>query len=317
MNTIYDILPKYFSGEASPEENKVIADYKKKHAIEFEFLLKVWEGDSIKVHEFDSNKAVKKIKEELESRKKATPKIVPFYLRFTRIAAVFILLLCIAGASYFSWQTISKPEFVQHTNTSMQASELLLPDGTQVWLNKGATVSFPEKFKNSKREVQLSGEAFFQVQRDVDRPFLIHAENAVVEVLGTSFNVVSDKEITTVDVTTGKVMLSSKMGTSKTIVTRGLSALVENNIAKQYTTTNLNYISWKTGIFIFSKTPLEKVVQELNSYYEKPIVLDDNLIDNNVLTFRLDNASIDEVLEIIQLTCELEIEDKGNSYLIR
>lgn len=317
MNDIYDILSKYFSGEASHEEEKLIADYKKKNAFEFSFLLKVWESNKVEIQEFDSKQAVKRIKAELQLRKENTKKTIPLYLRLSRIAAVFILLICAAGASYFSWEAISKPEFVEHTNTSKQATELLLPDGTKIWLNKGATVLFPEKFKYSKREVQLKGEAFFQVQRDVDRPFLITAENALIEVIGTSFNVLSNLNSTTVDVTTGKVQLSSKLGNSKTIIIRGESARAENSSIKKYKTTNLNYLSWKTGIFIFDKAPLKMVLHELNRFYEKPIVMDEELLDKNVLTFQLDNTSIDEVLEIIQLTCAVEIEDRGGDYLIK
>src|SRR5690606_25053603 len=84
-----------------------------------------------------------------------------------------------------------------------------LSDGTMIWLNRETTIRFPETFPDNERRVYLSGEAFFQVEKEADRPFVIEGQNTVTRVLGTSFNLRTSGHSASVEVVTGKVSFAA------------------------------------------------------------------------------------------------------------
>lgn len=312
MHDIYNILARYFSNEASSEEQKAVEDFRKENELEFSMLKRLWEKDKIEVVDFDTQRALANVKQKTRKGRK-----VSLFRTMSRIAAVFVLVASISVYLINKNTELFHPEMITQVNPGPENMKVTLPDGTAVWLNESASITYPEEFRRKKRAVEMTGEAFFKVMRNVEKPFQIEAGNAFVEVLGTSFNVKSGLEQTTIDVTTGKVRVSNQKKSSEVILTKGMSAMVNGNIVEAGETSNQNYLSWKTGAFSFSGATLTQVVHDLNTFLKKPVVLDKSLKDEFSITLNIKDANMQHISELLELVCEIDIEEQKNFYLIR
>ncbi len=292
-----DILAKHFAGETSSQEEAHVLAWKKKHADEYELLAKAWnEPVDLTYKAYDSKQAWNKISNDLEE-----PKTKVFTLkRFTQlaVAASFAVLIGLT----INWY-LSAPEFILVSNETQAAKEIKLEDGSTVWLASNSTLEYAENFK-SNRDLKLKGEAFFEVAKDPEHAFKIVTATGEVEVLGTGFNVESTAEYTEVSVSHGLVALRN--GKDEVKLTAGKSAKATKIEISEVVNTPANYAAWMNGEFVFDQTPLLEVVEQLNSYYEKEIVLLSDQSNSKTITATFKNQSLEEVIEIIKLTCGLE-----------
>lgn len=306
MSDIYTILSKHFHGESSKEEDQQVEQFKLDNPEEYQSLQTFWTKKEIEVTAFDSSTAWQDI-----ARKAEKPKSVAIY-RYLKIAAsvaAIFLLVSVIGVKLL--QQNDSPSIVSTSEESIQ--KLVLDDGSIVHLNAGASLQYPEKFNSKERNVRLQGEAFFEVAKDAQRPFRIQTNHSTVEVLGTSFNIDTDASQTEVAVATGKVKVASLSTKESTILTPNQSALVNEKTLKTFDTKNLNYQTWKTGVFHFDKTTIPQVVKELNAYYENQIVLINQDTDC-LLSTSFEQLELKEILEIIQLSCNLKLNKKNEAY---
>lgn len=143
--------------------------------------------------------------------------------------------------------------------------EVTLPDNSHITIREGSTLKYPEKFASNERNVTLEGEAFFDVARDESKPFIIDAQSATVQVLGTSFNVRSGENAASVVVVTGKVKMAMRKDASKALIlTPGEKGLLEDGNLKEEATNADNYLFWKTGILSFKEQPFKEVINQLS-----------------------------------------------------
>lgn len=195
-----------------------------------------------------------------------SPKVISISRRnwIIGIAASFILAF---GAFFL---------FNQNTNQLTIATSVAevrtveLPDGSVVHLNAESSVSFPKKGWNDLREIDLVGEAFFEVKRGSS--FTVLTDNGSVQVLGTSFNVRSRGALMQVACKTGKVRVTSNSGLSEQIITPGLTVSVENSLVSEPIETRLDRIdSWRNGQYDYESIPLEQVLNEVKRLYKVEI----------------------------------------------
>jgi ferric-dicitrate binding protein FerR (iron transport regulator) len=133
--------------------------------------------------------------------------------------------------------------------------------------------------------------------------------------LGTSFNIDANKKNNTeVTVATGKVSVNNKHKKS-VIITPGFSAKVTNKGVEKFETKKANYLSWKTGKFIFKEADLRQVVSDLNSFYKTKFVINDET-KRCKFTSEFNNLKIEEIAEILQLSCNVTIKKKQDTYII-
>ena len=203
--------------------------------------------------------------------------------------------------------------------------EYVLPDGTLVALNSNSKLTFPKKFKNNVREVTISGEAFFDVEHNPEKPFLINAGNTQVKVLGTSFIVRAYPENETVEVVvkTGKVELIQKQMENATTVnhvflTPGEKGVYHNNnsIIEKSGNTNPNYLAWKTQDIIFNETPLNEVINCLKEVYHVEIDLAESELNELLYTGHFDKKPIDFVMNVIQLSFNLDLTVENEQFTL-
>ena len=165
----------------------------------------------------------------------------------------------------------------QWTEITASASSrtVILPDGTDVTLASGASLSYRMK---AIREVKMEGKVFFDVARDEERPFEIKAESAFVKVLGTEFMVDASKAgAAKVYVEEGKVFFAKAKDSEGVILTDGMGARVEEGdpVPVVDADPDANSIAWKRGTFIFDQTPLKEVLTCLSDYYKVSFVAND------------------------------------------
>ncbi len=238
----------------------------------------------------------------------------------SRVAAVILILI---GLSYVTFRFISGNEsnpagYIIQTSEN-QITDLELPDGSHVWLNKGAGLLYPENFTRKEREVILQGEAYFEVESDKKHPFLVHSNGLVTEAIGTSFNIkseVSTKQIVVTLMKGSVIIYDSLIQGEGIILEPGSSGLYNcsSGEIKIIESIDPNLIAWKTGILVFEDTPLEKVCRQLSDHFSITINCDQELVDQSrSLTARYDNMNLDAIVEIIELTLDIKIEKLDSS----
>ena len=317
MPDIYDILSKHFLNETSKKEEAEIGKFKDEHPYEYLMLRKLWNRGDIKTKDFDSSRAWITMQQKIKAQPQ--PKIIKMavYKRALRIAAVAAILIIGSFSVYYFTAVLPESQvIVASANTTERGKEVTLSDGTIVWLNRGATLSYKKKFVGNKRAVTLTGEAFFKVFRNQERPFVITTPNASISVLGTSFNIKESQGNTKVIVATGKVKVANRNDTDSRIITPGLSAEVSGEKVTKYKTNNRNYLAWKTGEFTFNNAPLHQVIKDLNIWYDNKIVLKLSNDTNCRLSASFKKAKLEDVIETIRLTCDVEISKKEDIFFI-
>lgn len=227
-------------------------------------------------------------------------------------AAIALLVTVMVGWQYFA-----------HSSTDIQVlaagqaekKQVLLPDGSQVWLRKGATISFPKHFSGTERLVQLTGEAYFEIQHDATHPFKVNLEQGgQVTVLGTQFGISQSSEQTTVLVRSGKVRFAPTAQSNGPELVKQQKA-VYNHKDQQIRVSQvatLNELSWQTGGLEFVNTPLDQVAKDLEKYYQVTILLRNADIALCPHTAPLTSQPIEKVLETLALTHQLTVAKTGD-----
>ena len=168
--------------------------------------------------------------------------------------------------------------------------------------------------------MDVEGEVFFDVKRDPSQPVVIKAEDAVIKVLGTSFNVRTDLPGNAVEVfvKSGKVKFFRNDEESRAVMLEPgyIGILMDNNIIKRRND-DINYLAWKTGKMLFKETSLEDVVSTLNSAYNVEVKINDPEIKDLTLSASFNNESIQNILQVISKTFNIKVVKKGKyQYII-
>ncbi len=242
----------------------------------------IWHAPLTKSLNFDDTCAKIKLNKAINKERRRIQ--LPDYSR--GIAAASILLIVVAT---FTYQHLKSPRQVdpqeKTINYITKHSELgeqlriTLPDASVVQLNAGSSIRFPEKFDTDKRQITLSGEAFFEVTKDPTRAFEVKTDNVTTTVLGTSFNIKSfEQEQATITVATGKVKIETENGnsTDKLLLLPDQQAVYnkKENHFKMEEVDSRHYFAWTSGTIRFNNDPLEEVVKILERWYNVKIQLD-------------------------------------------
>jgi ferric-dicitrate binding protein FerR (iron transport regulator) len=182
-----------------------------------------------------------------------------------------------------------------------------LPDGTKVWLNAASRITFPTAFTGAERKVAISGEVYFEVTRNADKPFMVSTADADIEVLGTNFNIsaYSDEDNVRATLLEGSIKvlkkgLSGDSGSHTGVILKpGQQAVIGRRLRVD---TNVNIeqvIAWKNGLFYFNSTGIAAVMQQLSRWYDIDVKYEGEVPDINV-TGKMDKGlNLDEILEFL------------------
>ncbi len=191
-----------------------------------------------------------------------------------------------------------------------------LSDGSLITLKAGTEMKYNPGFSEDRREILLDGEAFFEVARDIERPFIVHTHSIVVTVLGTSFNVKAD-ESETAEVVVVDGLVSVKFGGKEVTLNpteKAVAVIASENLSRTKNE-DPNFLSWKTMQFHFNNTPLKQVVADLNHAFQSAIYVDENL-QNCPVTVSFDGQKLESILRVLEATLNLSIKEQGNQKLL-
>lgn len=189
---------------------------------------------------------------------------------------------------------------------------LQLSDGSRVWLNAASKLKFPVSFSGKKREVELIGEAYFEVQKDSLRPFVVRSGEVSLEVLGTSFSVASyHGEPFSAVLVEGSICVTASQ--KECILKPGEKILFENGRLSVCSVDVDLHIAWKDKCFGFENAVLEEVVQMLERWYGVDFLIMDEQVRGLRFTGKLPKYdNLDKVLEILQLTTNIRFVVQSN-----
>jgi ribosomal protein S4E len=205
-----------------------------------------------------------------------------------------------SGKSEMAYNTITTPRGGQY--------QVNLPDGTSVWLNAASSIKFPTSFANVKdRKVELKGEAYFEVFKNKNLPFIVVTDKQEVEVLGTHFNINSYDDETSVKTTLleGSVKVSLFKGGNKTIsrfLRPGEQANVEHQAGSlEIVKANIDQVmAWQKGFFHFEADDLQSVLRQLSRWYDVDVIYEVSHNDDEFMGDIPRNVKLSEVLKILE-----------------
>lgn len=273
---IENSIAKALAGESSAEELKALEAWRTDNADNeqaYQEFVKAWEASQeATVFVPDTDSAWERMQARLEQDTPVVsiaPETAPAatggsrsWLKVAAVAAVLIV-----GALVATVILTGSPAMTEVAATS-EMQEVQLPDGSTVWLNMNSTLEYPETFADNQRLVKLSGEAFFEVEKNPAKPFVIQTAHTETKVLGTSFNLraYDNEETTSVVVTTGKVSFVNMVADAEPVILtpgeRGAYVPNEDKLLKEQNQ-EPNYQAWKTREFKFDSVPFgeaEKVL---------------------------------------------------------
>lgn len=335
---IIRILARRLSGEASEQELKELEDWVKSHPDDdlfHELLERYWNSDLKPVIGSETTDSrFEHILQKADAEEDTYHQTLkPVFKRRVIgkkwwVAASFIGLVAV---SFWLWPNLSrsgsKQEVSHITTTKGARSQMLLPDGSKVWLNADSKLEFDKKFDGPLREVFLEGEAFFDVKKDTKRPFIVHTSAIDIKVLGTAFNVKSYHQENTIEATlirglievsnnltpgSGKVLLRPKeklifnkaiggnsdqaAGQTEKKSSFAISALPVKNTDSLFAET-----SWVYDKMIFDGESFRELATKIERWYNVDIRFTSEAVASYRLRGEFEDESITEALEALKI----------------
>lgn len=316
-----DLIARKLSGEATAEEEKILDNWIRDDQSNRELFnqySRLWErtGKAEQLQQTDIDKEWRRFSDAVSKGKKV--RTLSRMNNITRLAAAVVAGLILA----FSGLLIYRTAAYKTVKTVAEVREVSLPDGSSVTLNSGSELRYPVSFGKSSRDLELQGEAFFDVEENPEKPFSVEAGGIRVKVLGTSFNVeaAAGQNIVTVIVANGKVGIFDESGNEmKGELLKGEKALINTATGSLSLNTNTdpNFNSYKTKHIVFKNSGLEQVISTLEKTYNTNIRVENPGVTENRITVTFNNKDLDYILRTIEATLDLEIEIKDDEVIIR
>jgi len=308
----YGLVSRYLSGELGPDElqdfEALLQSDPEKKALADEFR-KIWNavGSHEAVENYDLDAEWRLMQNEIPDLGRGRSLLFYSY----RIAAVLVLGLIIASGWIYGTRIMGTERIVARE----EPVEVILEDGSQITINRDSWIRYKKKFASTGRKVFLNGEAWFDVARDTARPFVIDAGPALVEVLGTSFNVNAYKGNSTVEITveSGMVALTAKQEKQTMQEQIVLQAGNSGSYHKQdqelvlIPAADPNNIAWKTRDLYFDGATLQEVVDLVNVVYDARLIIANEELALCPITVTFSHQSLDAILNVLKVTLDLEV----------
>lgn len=319
-NYISEVLRQFFKNNYSKDTQEKVQKWllDENHAEEKETSLNAyWE-------EFDKEPD-KAVYDSLHSVKEKlglpVTKVVPLRRQLLRIAAVLLPLLLLGGG-FLYLNNQQQDYLVEITVPYGERQQLILPDGSEVWLNAGSSLYYPETFSEGSRTVKLKGEASFSVSKSDVLPFIVETGNLSVKVLGTVFNVKAYPEDESITTTLNRGKVSIQTSTDEEHILEpdqqlSFSKKSEETVIQQVIAEDVS--SWKNGDLVFNNASLEEIIPILERYYNVTFIVEENFKPTDKFTGKFQHKeTINIVLDIIkQVIVDFDYTIQNNKVLIK
>lgn len=340
MEITRDLLEQYHGGRCTAEQKQAVEDWLNEQHLETDFPVGMGDGKMIENGIWNSMSEnlgfAENEKSDMPSHQYAENRRSNFYTPawLLRIAAS-VLLLVVSG--YVLW-LLSNRHFADKSITNVETKspatayitmatkpgerkQYVLPDGSRVTLNANSEIRYPALalLTDTLRTVYLKGEAFFSVEKDPDRPFVVHTKRSLTRVLGTRFNLKAyerDQSVTLV-VQEGKVRFSDAADKRRITLTANQRGILDHEalLTKDNVYAN-RYLSWKENKLVFENQPLSVVGTALEAWYGIDVVIENPQLKRNRYTGSFADKSVNEVLEAMSYAVGFKYEIRGNKVII-
>jgi len=323
-----EALAKYLCGEMSETELRAFEEeiaFSEENKISIKEMKKNWSSlEGYKEPKLpDTYKAWDKLhnrltEEELIPHQLKNAKRTGFRMMY-RVAAVIIILIGVGAVVYNSLNRNAINEMVQ-INTSAEDNTRIktLTDGSIIYIAQNSLFSFPKEFDDESRNVALKGEAFFDIMPNPDKPFIIETDEALIQVLGTAFNVKTQNGSNfELFVERGKVKVTLKNNPdhSELVVAGEKITTLKNNLVKSKNASTQNLLWYKQGMH-FKDESLQDIVNVLNRNFNSSLVVKENETGNRKLTVTFKNETVETMTELICVTLNLKSQKINGSVIL-
>jgi transmembrane sensor len=322
-----DLYTKFLNNQCTTEELKLIIQWINSEVSDEEskqWGLENWRSfreDDLTYEDKKFRELFDKIQNRIDKKavKERKPKSV-FMTWMTRAAAILFIPLLTFFLYTVSKKEIATDEYAQLNIDTVEVispigsrTVLQLSDGTKVHLNYGSKLKYPHTFTGDTREVTLTGEGYFDVAHNPEKPFVVNAGKLIVKALGTAFNILSYSDDNVIETTLveGKVVLEKKLPKGQNMT---LGTLVPGqHVNYNAQTGNMNstkgniekYIAWKNGKMVFDDTPITEVAKQLKRKYNVDIELEDDIKEYNYTVTLLDEPLM-QILELMTIATPVD-----------
>ncbi|MFY0627138.1 MAG: FecR domain-containing protein [Reichenbachiella sp.] len=314
-----EVLFRYFAGQLNSDQNAAVVSWSnesRENGLEFE-RVRIFYLDTKALanldsfeKEYDVISAWKNVKGKNEIREK-----VKSPNPYLKLVASFLLLMMLGYLMYDHYLNVDEVILT----AIEEPVNMELSDGSVVTLNNGTVLKYPEKFRGNTREVELSGEAYFEVEASKEKPFVILVDGLMVKAVGTAFNVKSVVNSDSIFVSVDEGIVQMLYGKEMFELTEGEMGMFikESSSLKASTKEKIathNY--WRTKQLNFYGNSINEVIHSIEKIYQVFVTLDNDKIGNCRITVSFDNENVENVLEIIAATLDLEVSLHNNTYLL-
>ena len=310
------LFEKYLRGESTAEETEALIDLigsedKFKEMLEVELM-----NADPTIDETIKKRIFGKIR--LETTREKSYLSVN-WRKTMQWAAIFLLPVLSAFTVYYFTQRPQRnlqPTVI--TAQKGEKAEVVLPDGSNVWINSGSTLTYDKHFNGKERSVHLQGEAYFEVPENKKRPFIVHTKHITVQALGTSFNVRSYET----DSLASAVLLEGKVKVSASGHETILSVNERATFDKRKQTLladrveALNFIEWKNGNIYFSNQTYDEIARALSRIYNVEIQFASEQLRPMRFSGTLGSSGIKNALDILSMTSPMYYEMKDTTIIL-
>ncbi|MGH2649401.1 MAG: FecR family protein [Ginsengibacter sp.] len=198
-----------------------------------------------------------------------------------------------------------KDEVVFNTITTPKGGQyqLTLADGSKVWLNAASSLHYPVAFSGNERKVELTGEGYFEVAKNKEKPFIVSVNNTEVEVLGTHFNVNAYTDESSIRTTLLEGSVKVSKGNTHSFIVPGEQASISKESDEMSIIKNVNLeetVAWKNGIFQFSHANIETIMRQVARWYDVDVSFESGIPDKRFDGKFYRNVNASEVFKILE-----------------
>lgn len=311
MSTHFKLLNKYYGNKASESEKRQLARMLNYPDIWTDEFDEVWEHSFGSIPEAVDRRILNEIHRKRGSK---TRLIKQLFLRATVCAAMLSAIVL----SLYLWnenRLLTKYADMTLEVDKGQKSDVLLPDGTKVYLNADSKLSYGRNFNGKQRMVELTGEAYFEVAKDPNSPFIVKAGELQVQALGTSFNVNAypDSDAVSTYLAEGSVVVSSLQQSLR--LYPGEAAIYSSSdtrLVKKKNEDSRLYIAWKNNEMVFCDEPITNIIKLLERNYNVRFEIKNEKLNDISFTGTLKNTSLQSTLYALQFTSPISFRKKDN-----
>ncbi|GHT72787.1 anti-sigma factor [Bacteroidia bacterium] len=301
-----NLLVRYFSGEAATEEKKTLFS-----EIETDTELK---NEFIQLQNLKGLTCFSSLNRNEEL---AAEKLTDFYaaihrnkrrnilFQISKYAAVVLAAALLTAFTVQYFHNNSEPLYSEVEVPVGQRVYLTLADGSSVWLNSRSKIRIPQTFNGKYRKVYLDGEAFFDVETNKNKPFIVETSRYNVRVFGTRFNILNYSEMPLFETTLleGSVEITNSKGEKSIVLTPNEQVtMVDNHLKKTVIDTHAA-ATWKDGVLIFDGLPFSEIIKKLELYYDVKFIIQNTRALDGIYTGKFNaKDSAERIIDIIHQT---------------